>query len=118
MASYARGTTEEFVDLVAEITNDTLAKSPAWEANSENPPISARRAIDLAGKVKDALVRDTDDWEWHLESATLRKHVVKWFWIVTYRASIKHGGLAGGAPYLELPVLMDGQAIRPTKERK
>jgi hypothetical protein len=130
VAHYIRSNTFEHGDLVAEITDDAMAACPAWDANSDNPPVSAKQAMQVARTVKESLVQDTDEWEWALESASLRQfaakrqqaaespRVKKWYWVVVYRAGIKQGGLAGGAPYLEIPVLMDGRAVTPVKQDK
>jgi hypothetical protein len=106
-------------ELYAAIRNETLANSPAWEGNAENPPISAKRAIQLASAIKESLVRDTEDWEWRLESAALKTHGDKWYWLIRYQAHSKTGAAATRSdPHLVLPVLMDGSAIKPRSRRR
>ncbi len=115
-------------ELLAVVRDQDLVNSPAWDDSAENPPVSAKRAVKLASAVKDSLVSDLERWEWELESTALKKHGDKWYWIVRYQAHLKDGHARTTkrkwdapkniAPFLDVPVLMDGTAIKPHDRRK
>lgn len=108
--SYAFGTKYEVT-----ISRNALEKSPAWEHSADNPPVSPRKAIDLANAIKDSLVKDTTRHEWRLVSASLvpANAPGKWYWLVRYEAHVRVGGSSGIPDHLQLVVLMDGKAIQP-----
>ena len=54
------------------VTRATLAKTPAWKEDADNPPLPARKAVKLADGARAGLFQDTDEWEWHRESVELR----------------------------------------------
>jgi hypothetical protein len=96
------------------VPREALKASPAWDVEQENPPLSARKAIKLANGKKGKLVRDSKDWKWNFSSASLQQgDEDQWYWLVSYEAWPKKGGLEGVAPFLRLVVLMDGTVIEP-----
>jgi hypothetical protein len=104
--------------LAVSITNAALLASPPWDGKAENPPLSARKAIALASTKKDKLVKDSEDWKWHLESASLRpSDEGRWFWLVSFVAYPQRAMLAGVPPTLRLVVLMDGTVVEPKVTR-
>jgi len=99
------------------ITEEALKKSPAWKSD-ENPPLSAKKAINLAAAMKDTLVKDSDDHAWGLESASLKPFLDKWYWQISYETRVMARGIGGsgssGPPtLLHLVVLMDGTVVKP-----
>lgn len=95
------------------ITREALEKSPTWKDDVENPPLSARKAIALANELKDSLVKDSDDFKWTLQSASLQPAGDgKWYWLLHYDA-IFRGASTGIPNHLRLVVLMDGTVIKP-----
>jgi hypothetical protein len=97
-----------------EITRENLKATPDWKENEEHPPLSARKAIVIATKLKDKLVKDSDDFTWKLQHASLTPaDDDKWYWLVHFDAEFQ--GVSTGIPnHLRLVVLMDGTAIEPT----
>src|SRR6185369_5485976 len=53
------------------VSQDELQKTPAWPVNQENPPLAARRAIDVATKQLATLLPNGKDWRLH--AVTLRE---------------------------------------------
>src|SRR5260370_32794682 len=99
------------------ITDEAFQKSPAWSAEAENPPLSARKAVRLANERRAKLVPDTKDWKWKLMSIQLcPHHDDRWYWIVEYVEWPRTGGIQGMPGYLKLAVLMDGTVVEPTVE--
>jgi hypothetical protein len=99
---------------VVEVTDKALRATPSWDADKENPPLPARKALQLANRKKDQLVKDTTDFTWALESASLiADRDGKWYWLVHYTARVRQGGFSGIRPFLLLAVLMDGTVVEP-----
>jgi hypothetical protein len=104
---------------IVTISDEALEKSPTWKDDADNPPVSARKAIELANETKDALVKDSKQFKWRLGSASLRPAGKgKWYWLVYYEALFQ--GVSTGFPHhLRLVVLMDGKVIKPeVRDRK
>jgi hypothetical protein len=105
------------------VTDETLKKSPSWKDDVDEPPLPARTAMKLAGEAKNALVKDTDQWAWKLESLGLRRRIPrsgpeKWYWLARYETQLLYGGL-GGMPFdLYVVVLMDGTVLNPIALKK
>ena len=95
------------------ITANMLKVSPVWSEDADNPPLPARKAIRLATKLKNELVKDTEKFKWKLESCSLEQaETSKWYWFITYFA--RYQGSSTGIPHhLQVIVLMDGTVIRP-----
>jgi hypothetical protein len=104
---------------IVRVSPKDLKQSPSWKKDEENPPLSARKAIKLATKMKDSLVKDSKDFKWELQSAALEPAGNdKWLWIVCYQA-VFSGASVSSVPHLRLAVLMDGKVVKPeVKDRK
>jgi hypothetical protein len=95
------------------VTHEALANSPSWKKDEENPPLSARKAIKLANEMKDSLVKDSENYKWKLDGATLKSAGdEKWYWLIRYEAEFQ-GNLIGQPPFLNLVVFMDGKVVKP-----
>lgn len=98
----------------SEISRDALNKSPAWNTEDENPPLSARKAINLSDARFKKLVKDTEDYKWRREEAAVVFLGSKFcYWKITYEAWVTRGGSSGPPITIELFVLMDGTFIEP-----
>jgi len=101
------------------VTDDALEKSPAWKKDEPNPPISARRAIELADQMKASLDEHVKDFEWQFRSASLEsaasfsKIKDRWYWQVYYECLYTKGTSTGIPNNLRLFILMDGTVIKP-----
>jgi hypothetical protein len=96
------------------VTPETMRKTPTWGGLAENPPLSARDALRAADKMKDELVKDTDEYEWRLRSLNLRGRGRWWYWVAHYRPLPRQGGPSSHSGWeLQLAVLMDGTAVKP-----
>ena len=96
------------------IPRKALEKSPSWNGESENPPLSARKAIKLANEVKDTVVKDSKEIKWKLREASLvPTDDEKWYWLVYYEGVAQGFVISGIPPHLRLVVLMDGTVIKP-----
>jgi len=94
------------------ISEQELQRTPAWAPNQENPPLSARRAIDSASKQLAMLLPNGKDWR--LYEVTLRQIENRWVYLVTFleplRADAAGQQLSSG---FQVVVLMDGTAVMP-----
>src|SRR5205085_6896163 len=94
------------------IPDQDLQKTPSWPAGQENPPLSPRRAIDIATKQLGTLLPDGKDWR--LYEITLRPIENHWVYLVQFLEPLKGDGagkqLSSG---FQVVVLMNGTAINP-----
>jgi len=101
---------------------DEIRKTPKWDMESPNPPISAKHAVELANPIKIRVLKDTPEFHWELESVSLRPLDPRypdnelnkncWYWLVTYEAYPLL--FSGPQPKFEVAVLLDGTLVRPT----
>jgi hypothetical protein len=92
------------------VTREALDASPSWWAEQDNPPLSARRALQLATEKATQVVGERPGRLWKLESVELiPAGNFKWFWLFRYVADT---GCCTGIPCsLTLAVLMDGRVV-------
>ena len=94
------------------ITDQDLQATPAWPAGQDNPPLSARSAIDIASKELAELLPDGKDWR--LYEVTLRPIEDRWVYLVQFLEPLRSN--AGGQQLssgFEIVVLMNGVAVMP-----
>jgi hypothetical protein len=91
-------------------------KTPPWTVESSNPPLAARKAILLGKEVKKGLVNDTKKYRWQFIAARLCRdtEVDRWYWKISFEANVRPGQLPDYIQDLDIVVLMDGTAVRPT----
>jgi hypothetical protein len=102
------------------VPDEAVKKAPAWKDDSDDPPLSARRALKAADAVKDRLLGDAKTG-YKLDGLTLEPYPLSkegsgWIWVANYRST---AGSAGVIPFLRLAILMDGTVVEPvvTKDR-
>jgi hypothetical protein len=104
------------------VTDAALMKTPAWNAKvDENPPVSARRAIELAVAVKNRLVKDVGDWKWGYHRVRLEYKDIpsvgrRWYWRINFEAWFD-GMPPEVAPRVDVVVLMNGTTIEPVESK-
>jgi hypothetical protein len=95
------------------IPDQDLQKTPAWPAGQENPPLSARRAIDSASRQLATLLPNGKDWR--LNAVIMRQIEGRWFYLVEFLEPLRGDG-AGGRQVssgFQVVVLMNGVAVAP-----
>lgn len=96
------------------VTHEAIRKSPAWDQKSESPPVSPKKAIELAQKMRKLVAKAPDGVRWRVVDLNLffsgGDHCA---WRVTFRASELDPGLINSYE-VALIVLMDGAVIKPT----
>jgi len=101
------GKTYEF-----HISDQDLQKTPEWPAGQETPPLSPRRAVDIASKHLATLLPDGKDWRLH--AITLRPLDSRWIYVVEFLEPLRTGG--AGQQFssgFQIVVLMNGVAVAP-----
>ncbi len=97
------------------ITEAMVKKTPAWKADAENPPVSARKAMALAEKYVDQKFKldkaNAEKWERGFESISLVEHGDHWFWHVHYEWYPTQEEPGENVPYAYVVVLMDGTVV-------
>ena len=112
--SYVHGKKYEF-----SITVTQFKKMPKWDMKNENPPLSARKAIQLSEPLRQKLIPDTSEEEWKLRAVVLKPSVFdKWYWVVIYEASPVRVTSQGPREEMSFIILMDGTVIQPTVEKR
>jgi hypothetical protein len=95
------------------VTDTELLKTPAWPAGQENPPLSARRAIEAARTRLAGLLPNGKDWR--LYAVTLRPIDDRWIYLVDFLEPLRGDGggqqLSAG---FQVVVLMNGVAVSPS----
>jgi len=104
------------------VTESAIDRAPKWKEKDENPPLSARRAIELADMLRAKLVNETEEWKWHLECVSLTPFDPesprgRWFWQISYYA-VQDGTYARPLNHLHLAVLMDGTVVEPKIQKR
>lgn len=94
------------------VSDDMLKRTPKWDKKSDNPPLSARKAMRLAEKVKLQLDRRfKPKYKFKFGAATIHPGKDdRWYWVVYYE-EVNPYRLSGIASSLTLVVLMDGQVL-------
>src|SRR5437667_8771429 len=94
------------------ISDQDLQKTPAWPPGQDNPPISARRAIDIASKQLAALLPNGKDWR--LYEVTLRPIDNRWIYLVQFLEPLRGNTVAQQTSTgFQIVVLMNGVAVVP-----
>lgn len=96
-----------------KVSEQAIAKSK-WDDDAENPPISAKKALQLAEKTKNLLAEDRAGFKWKLGGLTLSPSDDTWYWTVVYRARRDDDEFSGFHSIMVV-VLMDGTVIAPTE---
>jgi hypothetical protein len=99
------------------VFREQLDKTPPWEGKAENPPLSVRRAMELAEK-EVARVRAEDGLNRLVDQVALVPVRDRWIWQVTYVWKVKAGGSTGVPDHYHVLVLMDGSVIKPVVHRE
>ena len=100
------------------ITEDAIAKSPRWCKSADNPPLSARKALQLADAHTDKTIKPNDKLRRELQSLSLIPVGERWAWRATYNWFPKVGGFGGEPHNFIVVVLMDGSVIVPSREKR
>jgi len=110
LCSYAEG--KQFY---VGISNEDLLKTPAWKDHEENPPLSARKAINLATELQKTFVKDSKGHKWEFVTADLYpdSNVDRWYWEVTFMAYVRPREPTLRKENLIVIVLMDVKVLKP-----
>jgi hypothetical protein len=112
--SYIDGKTFE-----SQVSPEEIARTPAWLPEAENPPLSARRAIQTSRQQMEAIVADRSVWR--LDSVQLLDmgDHLHWMYLVEFERQYPEDVAVYGDHSLRILVLMDGTVITPKlKEAK
>jgi hypothetical protein len=108
-----------------DITDEKLAITPAWDSKQADPPLGARKALNLAEPVAKKFLKESN-WEcrvadWRMEAVVLKHNSRpdRWYWVVRYGMDPKPGhGLTGSPIEFFVAVLMDGSVVTPVRREK
>src|SRR4051812_37562608 len=78
------------------VPEKAVEAAPKWTQDLDNPPLSARKAIEAATAMQKELVQDTDKYRWQFETVHLKRHQGDlWYWEVYFLAEPR--GISTGA---------------------
>lgn len=105
-------------DAISVVVTQVMTQGqPTWKAYSGNPPLSARKALEIADKFRRTRFREQENYDWALKCASLTpldSENGKWCWVVLFEANATRGvGSSGFWPEFPVYVLMDGEVIEP-----
>jgi hypothetical protein len=94
-------------------TKADLAKTPVWPVGTEQPPLTPRRAEEIARRQLQQLVPGGGDWR--LEGITVSPlgDDLHWVYSVEFSPPLRRDVAEFGRDYMRLLVLFDGSAIKP-----
>jgi hypothetical protein len=100
----------------SDLTRDAIRKTPAWDQETENPPVSLKKAIRLAEKMRKSVVNPPDNRKWEVANMHLIFEGKHCAWYVTFHTKPieQEAGLIDDFDEITLFVLMDGTVIKPT----
>jgi hypothetical protein len=93
------------------ITDADLQKTPDWAPSQENPPLSPRRAMDIASKYLATLLPNGKDWR--LDRVSLRPIGGRWIYLVEFLEPLRGDGGGQLSSGFQVVVLMNGVAVTP-----
>jgi hypothetical protein len=94
------------------IPAEDLQKTPAWPPGQENPPLSPRRAIEIASNQLGTLLPNGKDWR--LFEVMLRPIDNRWIYLVEFLEPLRGNDAAQQtATGFQIVVLMNGVAVMP-----
>ena len=95
-----------------DVEQKDFVESPVWEEKAENPPLSARKALERGEKLAGDLVKERPGWRRELECLSLLPMGKNWIWQADYRwySPKGHTNSDRAVPFL---ILMNGKATTP-----
>jgi len=96
-----------------ETTQAVLDATPRWKSGSEFPPLSPRRAMAAALQEVERIRPDVT--KWNMDDVNLRQCGDDECWIYSVRFWRGDIAIAGLPFFLDVPVLMTGEAVRGIK---
>ncbi|MFN7844391.1 MAG: hypothetical protein ACK5YR_18390 [Pirellula sp.] len=107
------------VPLILKINVKNIGEQPSWNTNDDNPPMSAKSAIQIATKFIGERLVDFPDAEWLITKITLLPLQASkgdvWCWQVSF--TLQHEGVTTGHEILcGIYITMDGNIIEPQED--
>ena len=96
-----------------KVTDTDVLSAPAWAMNAPNPPLSARRAQEIARKQLDKFVREPSKWYFHELSLIDFGDHIHWLYVVRFERDYPADIAVTFGDYFEIPVLMSGAIFQP-----
>lgn len=100
------------------VDENSFRSSPAWNREKQSsPPVSPRKAVQVAEKMRKAVANAPDGWKWELMNLNLTfREDDHCAWLVMFQAipALPEDEQRFPLHEITLVVLMDGTAIEPT----
>jgi hypothetical protein len=97
----------------AKVSRAQLDQTPSWPAADPHPPLSPRKAMELASAYLPTLIGQAK--EWGFDNLTLVRPGAddKWVYLVKFLGPLPPGIADGLVPSMRVVVLMSGKIIDP-----
>jgi hypothetical protein len=96
----------------SKVTTGMLENSPEWAEGQDNPPLPARRAVEVASAQLSKLL--PDGAKWGLQRIHLQPIGAKWIYVVEFLEPLpEKPGVDFRRDYFAIVVLMNGEAVEP-----
>ncbi|MDX1927994.1 MAG: hypothetical protein SFV81_15825 [Pirellulaceae bacterium] len=101
------------------ISTEEIEATPKWIESDSSPPVSARKAIDMATvKLPDVLFELFEKRgvrkEWEVDHVCLKRFDERWYWLVSFTRVIPPGAIGSGIQdESQIVVLMNGKVLLP-----
>jgi hypothetical protein len=93
------------------ISDADLQKTPDWPPSQEQPPLSPRRAMDIASNYLATLLPNGKDWR--LDRISLKPIGDRWIYMVEFLEPLRRDGGDQLSSGFQVIVLMNGVAVIP-----
>lgn len=107
-----------FFSGVTKIDPSAIKASPRWKVGEENPPVSARKAIELATReikrFDKTIQYDRDEYRWKFRSIELipPQRYENWYWVAKFDFENIHVSQDDLFEQVWVPVLMSGRVVK------
>lgn len=96
-----------------KVTDTDVKNAPPWALDAPNPPLSPRRAQEIARKQLDGFVREPSKWYFHEVTLVDFGDHIHWLYVVRFEREYPPDMAVYGADHFEIPVLMNGSIFQP-----
>jgi hypothetical protein len=96
-----------------KLSTPDLDNLPSWNAQDIEPPLSLRKALDLARAGLQRFVKPGEQWQWRVDSIALRQlDFDKWIYDMTFSCSSTKC-ISESSSSFTILIKMDGSIIEP-----
>jgi hypothetical protein len=100
------------------VKKEEILRAPSWDTSADNPPLSARKAQQLATKEIEAHPPDSNPWVLSRINLINSGDGLHWVYAVAFEEEPENHGHTGNLREWEIIVLMDGRVFEPVEQKR